>query len=122
MLKKLIGTKVEVIEETQTQDQKSIFDEILEEIKKEQQAAETQSEEFSIKEIEIEQIVEQPETPQFKEPVPEYNFYEEVKSTVRSPKKTTTIFSEPEQEQIKEKIDPKKLVLYSEIMKPKYKH
>jgi hypothetical protein len=127
VLKKLIGTKMEFQQEVQERHQKSIFEEVLEEIRKEQQAMEAQSEDFSNEELEVEQMVEQmqvePEPPQYVEPIPEFNFYDEAKTTIRSPKKTVrSAILQEEQEKPKEKIDPKKLVLYSEIMEPKYKH
>ncbi len=114
---------MELPEEVQEQNQKSIFEEVLEEIRKEQQAMEAQSEDFSNEELEVEQEVELPEEPKFVEPIPDFNFYDEAKTTIRSPKKTVKpAILQEEQEKPKEKIDPKKLVLYSEIMEPKYKH
>ena len=57
--------------------------------------------------------------------IPEHNVFiprqaapEPVAPKQTAPKKP--ILEEPEQERPKEKIDPKKLVLYSEVMKPKF--
>lgn len=53
-------------------------------------------------------------------PAPEASFYGEGKSGVRKPVRKPVQKAEEPQQKKKEKIDPKKLVLYSEIMKPKY--
>ena len=45
---------------------------------------------------------------------------EKVKASVQKPSKTIPILMEESKKNKKEKIDPKKLVIYSEIMKPKY--
>ena len=45
---------------------------------------------------------------------------QEAKEPVVTPKKENAPILQEEQPQKKEKIDPKKLVVYSEIMKPKY--
>lgn len=45
---------------------------------------------------------------------------EKLKASVQKPSKVTPILVEEPKTKKKEKIDPKKLVIYSEIMKPKY--
>ena len=64
------------------------------------------------------------EVPEESEPIveeaPTYYFYEAPKSEKEKPDVSRPIEVEPETSEKKEKIDPKKLVLYSEIMNRKY--
>ena len=62
-----------------------------------------------------------PEEPEpIVEEAPTYYFYEAPKSVKEKPVDSRPIEVEPETSEKKEKIDPKKLVLYSEIMNRKY--
>ena len=62
----------------------------------------------------------QPEPEPIVEEAPTYYFYEAPKSVKEKPIVSRPIEVEPETSEKKEKIDPKKLVLYSEIMNRKY--
>ena len=75
----------------------------------------------------VEPVVTQPEkevrqTPVFMtESFPQVSEACKVKPTVRAKKKKTSpIYEEKQNIEKKDKIDPRKLVIYSEIMKPKY--
>ena len=65
-----------------------------------------------------EEVPEEPEP--IVEEAPTYYFYEAPKSVKEKPVVSRLIEVEPETSEKKEKIDPKKLVLYSEIMNRKY--
>jgi hypothetical protein len=65
-----------------------------------------------------EEVPEEPEP--IVEEAPTYYFYEAPKSVKEKPVVSRPIEVEPETSEKKEKIDPKKLVLYSEIMNRKY--
>lgn len=62
-----------------------------------------------------------PVTPVVRKPAFEENVVRQTdRKPAAQPVQKKPILEEPVQEQNKEKIDPKKLVIYSEIMKPKY--
>ena len=65
-----------------------------------------------------EEVPEEPET--IVEEAPTYYFFEAPKSVKEKPVVSRPMEVEPETSKKKEKIDPKKLVLYSEIMNRKY--
>ena len=67
-----------------------------------------------------EEVPEEPEPIVEVEEAPTYYFYEAPKSVKEKPVDSRPIEVEPETSEKKEKIDPKKLVLYSEIMNRKY--
>jgi hypothetical protein len=65
-----------------------------------------------------EEVPEEPEP--IVEEAPTYYFYEAPKSVKEKPVVSRPIEVEPETSEKKEKIDPKKLLVYSEIMNRKY--
>jgi hypothetical protein len=65
-----------------------------------------------------EEVQEEPEP--IVEEAPTYYFFEAPKSVKETPVVSRPMEVEPETSEKKEKIDPKKLVLYSEIMNRKY--
>lgn len=80
---------------------------------------------FDVKEW-INEVLEEiedeiPVTPVVRKPAFEENVVRQTdRKPAAQPVQKKPILEEPVQEQNKEKIDPKKLVIYSEIMKPKY--
>lgn len=80
---------------------------------------------FDVKEW-INEVMEEiedeiPVTPVVRKPAFEENVARQTdRKPAAQPVQKKPILEEPVQEQNKEKIDPKKLVIYSEIMKPKY--
>ena len=80
---------------------------------------------FDVKEW-INEVLEEiedeiPVTPVVRKPAFEENVARQTdRKPAAQPVQKKPILEEPVQEQNKEKIDPKKLVIYSEIMKPKY--